>query len=218
MKPSHPFVDCISSNFVDQYCNEPTRGKNFLDLVLCSEEIIQHMVVGEPFETSDHLIIRFNIKCNWVHNKTVKYDYFKANYNEIRIYAKSKNLFTSLCGSNDNNVEEMWNNITVGLNKIRKYFIKLKAKNRERSKWATKQVRSRRVVKKAAWNNYKSSNKDKVLYKIYQHKLRRSVAENRRAKIAFEEKLALNIKIIQRVFLRMPMQIVKSTKNWVFKR
>ena len=50
------------------------------------------------------------------------------------------------------------------------------------------------MAKKAAWNNYKSSNKDKVLYKIYQHKLRRSVAENRRAKIAFEEKLALNIK------------------------
>ena len=34
---SHPFVECVTSNFLEQYCNEPTRGKNYLNLVFCSE-------------------------------------------------------------------------------------------------------------------------------------------------------------------------------------
>ena len=62
---SHPFVECINSNFLEQYCNEPTRGKNYLNLVLCSDEIIQDLVVGEHFVTSDHQIIRFQVRCSW---------------------------------------------------------------------------------------------------------------------------------------------------------
>jgi hypothetical protein len=38
---SHPFVDCMNRNFLEQYCTEPTRGKNYLDLVFCTEDIIQ---------------------------------------------------------------------------------------------------------------------------------------------------------------------------------
>ena len=76
---SHPFVDCISNNFLDQYCTEPTRGNNYLDLILCSEEIIHGLEVGEPFETSDHQIIRFQVKCSWVSKRNIKYDYFKAD-------------------------------------------------------------------------------------------------------------------------------------------
>ena len=88
----------------------------------------------------------------------------------------------------------MWNNFRVGLSTCRNKFIKLKSKNKERGKWTTKEVRSWRKAKKVAWNNYKASNKDKVLYKVYQNKLKKSVAENRRAKTKFEEQLALNIK------------------------
>ena len=33
---SHPFVNCIATNFLEQYCKEPTRGKNYLNLVFCS--------------------------------------------------------------------------------------------------------------------------------------------------------------------------------------
>ena len=35
---SHPFVECINNNFLIQVVLEPTRGINFLDLILCSEE------------------------------------------------------------------------------------------------------------------------------------------------------------------------------------
>jgi len=180
--------------FFEQYCNEPTRGNNYLDLILCSEEIIQDLEIGEPFETSDHQMIRFSVKCKWDCKRENKYDYFKANYLEIREYANGNNLFMPSCEDNANNVDVLWNNISVGLNKIRNGYIKLKPKNKDRSKWSTKKVKSRRLAKKAAWNMYNKCGKDEALYKVYKRKLNKSVAENRKAKMQFEKKLALNIK------------------------
>ena len=96
----------------------------FINLVLASPKKIwpPHREIPGYGRASDHQIIRFKITCNWVQSKTIKYDYFKANYNGIREYAKNKNLFTYLCDIKDNDVEGMWNNITVGLSKIRKSF------------------------------------------------------------------------------------------------
>ena len=62
---SHPFVECINNNFSIQVVLEPTREINFLDLILCSEEdMITDFYVGEPFETSDHQLIRFKLNGN----------------------------------------------------------------------------------------------------------------------------------------------------------
>ena len=210
---SHPFVECITNNMLDQYCNEPTRGKNYLNLVFCSEEIIQDLVVGEKFVTSDHQMIRFLVRCNWAHTKTMKYDYFRANYDQIRMYVKSQKLFKPACDGSVHNVDKMWNNIALGLNKIRNEFIKLKPKNKERVKWTTKKVRSKRKAKKVAWNNYKNSNKDEKLYKVYQDKLKKSVTENRRAKINFEEQLANNIKTDAKSFFAYANANRKTNKK-----
>jgi len=61
---SHPFIECIGNNFLFQLVEEPTRGNNFLDLVLTSDDsIVQSLQVGEPFETSDHQIIRLKLVC-----------------------------------------------------------------------------------------------------------------------------------------------------------
>jgi hypothetical protein len=69
----NPFVDCLLNNFLFQLVDEPTRGKNYLDLVLSSEKnMIQQLNVGEPFETSDHQIIRFEMLCKRLRIKTVQ--------------------------------------------------------------------------------------------------------------------------------------------------
>ena len=145
------------------------------------------------------LDIRLRYQISWAQNGTKKYDYFKADFNAIRMYAKSRNLFVSSSVDNDSNVEESWRNIRTGIIEIRNKFVKLKAKNKERCKWATKKVTNRRKAKKTAWNLYKCSShdpakRDPALYNIYQKKLKKSVTENRRAKANFEEKLANNIK------------------------
>src|SRR5437867_8256962 len=59
---SHPFIECMSNNFLTQAVDEPTRLKNYLDLVLCSDpSLIDNVSVEEPFETSDHQIVTFNM-------------------------------------------------------------------------------------------------------------------------------------------------------------
>ena len=58
----HPFIECMSNNFLTQTVDEPTRFKNYLDLVLFSDpSLIDNVSVEEPFETSDHQIVTFNM-------------------------------------------------------------------------------------------------------------------------------------------------------------
>ena len=114
-----------------------------------------------------------------------------------------------VCGDDTNSVEEMWKNICLGLYTIRNNFIKLKGKNKDRCKWVTKRVRCKRIVKKIAWNKYKNCKHDKLLHKVYKI----TVAENRRAKTKFEEKLACNIKNDTKSSLHMPTQTEKLTEK-----
>jgi len=59
---SHLFLKCVNDNFLFQHVQDPTRGKNMLDLVFTSEKnMIENLVVGENFGTSDHQIIRCNM-------------------------------------------------------------------------------------------------------------------------------------------------------------
>ena len=59
---SHPFFKCINDNFLIQHVDEPTRGKNILDLVFTSEENkIETLSVGEHFGSNDHHIIRWHM-------------------------------------------------------------------------------------------------------------------------------------------------------------
>ena len=86
---------------------EPTRDKSFLDLILCSDEtIVDNLVVGEQFETSDHQIIRFNINCSKVVSNSNKefFNYYKADYNKILSYIDNRGWDDLL---DINNVEDM---------------------------------------------------------------------------------------------------------------
>ena len=78
---SHPFLKCINDNVLIQHVDEPTRGKNILDLVFTSEKnMIENLSVGEHFGTSDHRIIRWNILAYKVIQKQIKnYNYHKGN-------------------------------------------------------------------------------------------------------------------------------------------
>jgi len=53
---SHPFVETLGRNFLQQNVDVTTRGNSFLDLIVSSYKLVEELVVGEPFETSDHQI------------------------------------------------------------------------------------------------------------------------------------------------------------------
>jgi len=85
------FLECCNENFLGQCVEYPTRQNNVLDLVLSNEcEMIQNLVVGEQFSSSDHQSIRFEIVTKQADLKFISekfYDYFGANYEEIRALA-----------------------------------------------------------------------------------------------------------------------------------
>src|SRR5215831_7139644 len=60
---SDKFVKCVNDNFLFQKTNKATRGENILDLIFVSDtDMVNQLDVGEPFETSDHNIIRFDLQ------------------------------------------------------------------------------------------------------------------------------------------------------------
>lgn len=200
LNDEHPFVKCINDSFLSQLVDEPTRGKNFLDLILCTDETtVEDLKVGEPFETSDHSIIRFNfvsrpIKCERVDNK---FNFFKADYNQIRDFVKSRNWdrLTSLTS-----VEEQWAEIKKELVLIRDKFIPKYRRCKARCKWVNKNVTKCRRAKKKAWKKYVESGKDNTLYEVYKTKLNKSVKMNNKAKNEFETRLAQNAKADSKSF------------------
>ena len=198
---SHPFVECLNNNFLTQLVDEPSRGKNYLDLVISSDEnMVDSLSVGEPFETSDHQLIRFNLICSKdkVGKTKTNYNYFKANYDEIREYIKSRKWENSLV---DTDAESLWLKLKNELLVIRDKFIpKSATAKKNRAKWVTKRVTKARKAKTNAWDNYVKSGKDEGLYEQYKLKLRESVRENRKAKENFEKKLAKDIKTNSKSF------------------
>ena len=78
-------------------------------MVIGSDDAINNVRVGEPFETSDHQIVRFTISGRKDNiNITKKYDYFKANYDSIRTCVGN----TVWCSESAvNNVDDMWQEI-----------------------------------------------------------------------------------------------------------
>ncbi len=59
------FLDLSLDCYLVQKVNEPTRGENILDLVLVSDEnMVENVKVSEPFGTSDHNVITYDLVCN----------------------------------------------------------------------------------------------------------------------------------------------------------
>jgi len=164
--------------------------------------LVEELVVGEPCETSDHQIIRFdaNIAVGNKSNTVKKHDYFKADYRVIREHADAfqwESLIDiysvgSICEGQV--VERLWDKLKSDLIFLKDTHVRFKRKNKNKCKWVTRKVTQCRIEKKKAWDNYAVSGKTDANYEVYKEKLRQSVAENRRAKLDFERKLADNIK------------------------
>ena len=55
-------LECIQNSFFTQHVLLPTSGDNILDLVMSNEErLVENLTVGEPFGTSDHCVIKWDM-------------------------------------------------------------------------------------------------------------------------------------------------------------
>ncbi|HKJ81868.1 MAG TPA: reverse transcriptase family protein [Ignavibacteriaceae bacterium] len=196
---SHPFVDCMGDNFLTQHITEPTRGQNFLDLVItsgyCSNEL-KSVTVGEPFATSDHQIIRFTLNANKQTGTSIKkYNYFKADYAVMREAAENKkSCWTTVDVEEGEEVERLWKLIKGDILELREELVKTKNAKKSQSKWITKEVRRLRKRKKEAWDNYVKNGRNTELYETYKNVLNTYTSESKKAKYNYELNLANNIK------------------------
>ena len=161
---SHPFIECMSNNFLTQLVEQPTRANNYLDLVLCSDSnLIENLNVEEPFETSDHQMVTFSLVTKEFSRKHPKqfYNYFKADYDEVRQYANSNDWGDNL---NAPTVDVIWTKLKRNIIEIRNKFIPLKKPKSSQCRWVTRKVKRLREAKKKAWLKYVNSGKDIKLY------------------------------------------------------
>lgn len=193
----HPFVECLDNNYLSQLVNKPSRGDSFLDLIITSDtSIVQNVTVDEHFSNSDHCVIRYDFcaqssrKSNFIQH----YNYFKSDYSAMRNYSGVKG-WGNLISSPNQDVFTVWDKIKYDLLDLRDTFVSKKSEHQKyKAKWITSSVRRLQRRKKKAWIKYQSNPNDTELYDTYKCKLRRSVSENKKAKLAYEAKLADNIK------------------------
>ena len=192
---SHQFIKCIDDNFLIQCVENKTRDKNVLDLVFISEEnMIENLMVGEPFGTSDHQIIRWTFVASKeiITNETVikTYDYFKGDYDKIREEIKTFNWDMIVGGKN---VEEDWCNVKELLINMREKWVPIKKNKNAKCKWVTKAVVRSRRAKIRAWKKFQDHSTEKNLLR-YKSKLTNARKACRSAKRNYEKKLASDVK------------------------
>jgi hypothetical protein len=154
---SHPLVQCVNDNFLIQCVENCTRGKNILDLVFTSEEnMVENLVVGEPFGTSDHQIVRWVFiasKDKLKHKEELKvHDYFKVDYNQMKINSIiGNNLAKDFSG-----VEENWICFRSEMDNLKDKWVPHKINRVGKCKWVNKKVNRCRRAKVRAWGKLQS--------------------------------------------------------------
>ena len=89
---------------------QPTRSDEILDLILSNNErLLADVMMGETLGNSDHVIIRFSIKCQLKRFSSRLYfaqNFAKGDYEAIRLFLRRIEWTRTLEGKD---VYEMWN-------------------------------------------------------------------------------------------------------------
>lgn len=195
------FIECVQDNFLTQHVQQATRGHNVLDLVITSEEnLIENLEVKEPFGTSDHCIITWDLitlKTDQTNKGSQKfYNYFRADYAKIIEWAKLQNWNEIIKGEN---IDDDWNRFKTVIEEIVDKNIPLRKLRKKKYPWVTNNVIKCRRAKNKAWAKYLKVRTNKS-YEKYKQKLNKSVAANKSAQIEFEKQLAKDVKTNSKSF------------------
>ena len=154
----HALYDCLLESALTQHVNKPTREDKILDLIFSTNEtLINNVIVGPEFSTSDHRIVKFDIDLKVYNDNTSEelvYVYSKGNYDRLRTIL-SEIDWNQLLQSND--INSSWNKFTERLNKAIKLCIpvcKRRPCHNTKPKWWNNQIKSSLSDKKRAYRQY----------------------------------------------------------------
>jgi hypothetical protein len=197
---AQPFLDLVQNCFLYQHVKTPTRGDNILDLVLSTElPMIEELQVQEPFSTSDHCLVSFDLvaKTELNESKRLQYQMHKADFKNMRQFLSEVN-WTELLQNKDTN--GMWDAFHAILETALKRFVPVVSISRKnRCMWMTQKTHKAIKDRNKRWKKYILS-KDYDDYMKYTQSRNKAVKAVRKAKQKFERKLADKIKKEPRSF------------------
>ena len=146
----------LYSNLLDsalyQHVNKPTRGSNVLDIILSTNEtLVDNVIIGPEFSTSDHRIISFDVKVKADNVKSSSekiLDYRRADFNKLRTLLANAN-WDEIPTAND--VNESWRYFTDVLNQAVKASVPLRSRRpavNSKPKWWNNQIHNSLLAKK----------------------------------------------------------------------
>ena len=203
------FLKFVDDHFLFQHVHENTNDKNVLDLVFSTDEhVIEDLLVGEKFNTSDHRIIRFNVLVeieSKMESHSKKLNFFKANYELVRKKIEDTDLVHNL---NHLEVEERWRTFLKIMKSVIEDSIPEYKKYYKKWPWYNQAVKKTRRSRNKAWNklqvfkkNIRAKDMDESFYdklKLLRDKYvkKRNIAKAtvKKAIRTYEEKLCHNIK------------------------
>jgi hypothetical protein len=166
------FVNLTQDCFLQQLVTSPTRGDNILDLVFTSNEsLIDNLMVCEPFGSSDHNLIKFDIMAPSSDTTWNPYfrDFKRVKYRKMRKFI-SEAIDVELL--QESTVEGAWCKIKSAIDDAIELYVPLKKRStKKQPRWWNSTVERARKHKLVLWKKYKTSGdlSDYWLYKRAQN-------------------------------------------------
>ena len=199
---SQLFLDTVLDCYLVQVVDKPTRGENILDLILTSNEaLVDNVNIEEPFVSSDHCVVKFDITCNisrkdW---KLFYYDYRRGNYEAMKVYLTEMDWSILL---NRDDVLEAWSQFVKIMKDLVVKFVPRKIrKTVKKPMWWNKHIQNLGRKKTRSWDRYKLD-KTEGNYTSYKNALNKSTKAIREAKRRLEKKISKNIKSDPKLFFK----------------
>ena len=158
------FAQCVFDNGMTQFVTCPTRGSRVLDLVLATDpQIVFDLSVGMPLGTSDHNSVSFSLVVpghlnEHTSNKSVIYDYSRANYNAMSVFLNSTDW--ALVYADCSSAIDLWSAFCVVLqDAVDKFIPKITVKNHSTVKYPVR-IRKMLTRKAVLWRAWKRTGSD----------------------------------------------------------
>ena len=168
----------LVNNGLYQMVEEPTRGKNILDIIICSEpQIVSGVEIKPPFSTSDHDQVEF---CVFVDNiadctapaseayQRAHYDWSAADYDSIAQYIDAIDWWTML--TTNMIVDSIWSCFREVLNSAIDMYVPKKTIETRPNKRAIKYppgIRRAMARKRCLWRQRRFKPDDLVIRAAY---------------------------------------------------
>ena len=186
-----------------QFVNQPTRGENIIDLVLCSQiNFVQELHTDVPFSTSDHNVII----CDLIpHSKLkkepiVKPCFQKADFELINAFLGT--LDWDVIYRDCTSAQEYWSAFKGIVDTVILNFVPFVSNKTKRSvPWFSPKLNRLRNIKQRRWRIY-DNNRNVITYARYLAAAGKFKSEFISSKCTYEQKLFTNAKVDSKKFHR----------------